>query len=91
MLSFIFSDTEHIKTDTVEMVGNKPTKWFVCKEEKDKLPRDIKLTPKEEDRLFFVDENYENGLSLDENVAFYLEKSIAELKLHQNPITYLNL
>lgn len=69
----------------------KPTKWFVCKEEKDKLPRDIKLTPKEEDRLFFVDENYENGLSLDENVAFYLEKSIAELKLHQNPITYLNL
>lgn len=71
----------------------KPTKWFVCKEEKDKLPRDIKLTPKEEDRLFFVDESYEQGLPLDENESFYIGKSIAGLKLNQsaqNPITYLN-
>lgn len=32
----------------------KPSEWFVCKEAKDKLPRqDIVLTPKTENRLFF--------------------------------------
>lgn len=71
----------------------KPSEWFVCKEAKDKLPRqDIVLTPKTENRVFFVDERYEHGLSLDENEEFYLGKSIAGLKLNQsaqNPITYL--
>ena len=45
------------------------------------------------DRLFFVDERYEQGFPLDENETFYIEKSIAGLKLNQsaqNPITYLN-
>ena len=33
----------------------KPSEWFVCKEAKDKLPRqDIVLTPKTENRLFFL-------------------------------------
>ena len=79
----------------------KPSEWFVCKEAKDRLPRQDKvLTPKTENRLFFVDERYENELSLDkkklpldENEKFYFEKSIAKLKLNQssqNPITYLN-
>lgn len=71
----------------------KPSEWFVCKEAKDKLPRqDIVLTPKTENRVFFVDERYEHGLQLDENEEFYLGKSIAGLKLNQsaqNPITYL--
>ena len=71
----------------------KPSEWFVCKEAKDKLPRqDIVLTPKTENRVFFVDERYEHGLPLDENEEFYLGKSIAGLKLNQsaqNPITYL--
>ena len=71
----------------------KPLEWFVCKEAKDKLPRqDIVLTPKTENRVFFVDERYEQGLPLDENEEFYLGKSIAGLKLNQsaqNPITYL--
>ena len=71
----------------------KPSEWFVCKEAKDKLPRqDIVLTPKTENRVFFVDERYEQGLPLDENEEFYLGKSIAGLKLNQsaqNPITYL--
>ena len=32
----------------------KPSEWFVCKEAKDRLPRqDIVLTPKTENRLFF--------------------------------------
>ena len=32
----------------------KPSEWFVCKEAKDKLPRqDIVLTSKTENRLFF--------------------------------------
>ena len=73
----------------------KPSEWFVCKEAKDKLPRqDIVLTPNNENRVFFVDERYEQGLPLDENEEFYLGKSIARLKLNQsaqNPITYLNL
>ena len=56
----------------------KPSEWFVCKEAKDRLPRqDIVLTPKTENRLFFVDERYEQGLSLDENESFYIGKSIA--------------
>ena len=33
----------------------KPSEWFVCKEAKDRLPRqDIVLTPKSENRLFFL-------------------------------------
>ena len=71
----------------------KPSEWFVCKEAKDKLPRqDIVLTPKTENRVFFVDERYEQELPLDENEEFYLGKSIAGFKLNQsaqNPITYL--
>lgn len=71
----------------------KPSEWLVCKEVKDRLLRqDIVLTPKIENRLFFVDERYEQGLPLDENEEFYLGKSIAGLKLNQsaqNPITYL--
>ena len=71
----------------------KPSEWFVCKEAKGKLPRqDIVLTPKTENRLFFVDVRYEQGLPLDENESFYIGKSIAGLKLNQsaqNPITYL--
>lgn len=72
----------------------KPSKWFVCKEAKDRLPRqDIILEPKKANRLFFVDDRYEQGFTLDENEAFYLGKSIIRLKLNQsaqNPITYLN-
>ncbi|MBU4690717.1 LEM-3-like GIY-YIG domain-containing protein [Mycoplasma zalophi] len=72
----------------------KPSKWYVCKNAKDKLPRqDIVLTPKIENRLFFVDERYEQQLSYDENEKFYIGKSIEDLKLNnkaQNPITYLN-
>lgn len=72
----------------------KPSEWFICKEAQDKLPRrDIILTPKTENRLFFVDERYEKGLPYDQNESFYIGKSIAGLKLNQsaqNPITYLN-
>ena len=72
----------------------KPSKWFVCKEAKERFPRqDIVLTPKTENRLFFVDERYEQGLPPDDNEEFYIRKSITKLKLNQsaqNPITYLN-
>lgn len=72
----------------------KPTKWFVCKDAKNRLPRkDIVITPKIENRVFFVDENFEKGFSYDKNEEFYIGKSIARLKLNQsaqNPITYLN-
>ena len=72
----------------------KPSAWFVCKENKDRLPKQNNvLTPKTENRLFFVDERYEQGLPLDENQSFYIYKSIAGFKLNklaQNPITYLN-
>ena len=72
----------------------KPSRWYVCKDAPDKLPRkDIVLTPKLENRLFFEDENFEKGLSMDDNEQFYLGKSIARLKVNQsaqNPITYLD-
>lgn len=72
----------------------KPSAWFVCKEVKDRLPKQNNvLTPKTENRLFFVDERYEQGLPDDENQLFYNGKSIAGFKLNklaQNPITYLN-
>lgn len=49
----------------------KPTQWYVCKEAKNKLPRqDIVLTPKTENRLFFVDEGFENNEPMDEVEKF---------------------
>lgn len=72
----------------------KPTKWYKCKEAPEKRPRqDEILTPKTENRIFFVDEDFEKGLPHDENESFYHGKSIAGLKLNQaaqNPITYLS-
>lgn len=72
----------------------KPTVWYVCNEARDKLPRqDVVLTAQTEKRLFFVDDDFENGLPHDDNEDFYYGKSIAKLKVNQsaqNPITYLN-
>ena len=70
----------------------KPSEWFVRKDAKDRLPRqDVVLKLKTENRLFFVDERYEQGFLLDDNESFYIGKSIARLKLNQaaqNSITY---
>ena len=72
----------------------KPTRWYKCKDAPEKRPRQEEvLTSKTENRIFFVDEGFENGCPHDENEIFYLGKSIAGLKLNQsaqNPITYLN-
>ena len=69
----------------------KPTHWHKCKEAPEKRPRqDEILTPQIENRIFFLDENFESGLPFDENEAYYYGKSIAGLKLNQgaqNPIT----
>jgi hypothetical protein len=70
-----------------------PSEWFVCKEARDRLPRqDIVLTEKNENRIFFVDDDYENGIPMDANARFYFEKSIAKLKNQrlQYPITYID-
>jgi hypothetical protein len=73
----------------------KPTEWFVCKDAKEKLPRqDIVLTEQTENRVFFVDREYEERKGPDEAERFYLHKSIAGLKLNQstqNPISYYNM
>lgn len=72
----------------------KPTQWYRCKEAPEKRPRqDEILTPQTENRIFFVDENFEKGYPHNEDEAFYYGKSIARLKWNQkaqNPITYLN-
>ena len=72
----------------------KPTQWYKCKEAPDKCPGQVKsLTSQTENRIFFVDKNFEQGLPFDENETFYYGKSIKRLKLNQgaqNPITYLN-
>ena len=74
------------------IVVYKPSRWFVCKEVKDRLPiQDIVLKPKAENRLFFVDERCEQGFPLGDNESFYIGKLIARLKLNQsaqNSITY---
>ena len=71
----------------------KPTEWFVCKEAPDRLPRlDVELSPRTENRVFFEDKSFEQGLPLDANQQFYLGKTIDNLKMNknaQNPITYL--
>lgn len=71
----------------------KPDKWYRCKDEPAKRPRQYEaLTPQTEDRLFFVDQNFESGLPLDDYANFYYGKSMVGLKLNhgaQNPITYL--
>lgn len=49
---------------------------------------------KTENRVFFIDEGFENHGLLDEAGKFYLYKSIAGLKVNQsaeNPITYLEI
>lgn len=72
----------------------KPTEWYRCKDAMTKRPRqDVALNSNEENRLFFVDENFECGVPMDVNESFYYGKSIEGLKLDhgaQNPITYLN-
>mgnify|MGYP000131036801 FL=1 len=71
----------------------KPTQWYKCKDAPEKRPRqDEPLTPQSENRVFFVDKNFELRSAPDENETFYYGKSIAGLKLNQgaqNPITYL--
>lgn len=71
----------------------KPTEWFTCKEAIDNRPRqDEIILPQNENRVYFVDKNFEEGLPHDENESFYFGKSIFGLKLNhksQNPITYL--
>ena len=50
------------------------------------------LTPKTENRVFFVDEGFEHHELMDEAEMFYLYKSIAGLRVNQsaqNPITYI--
>lgn len=71
----------------------KPTKWYICKDAPEKRPRqDEVLTPKTENRIYFVDEDFEKGIKFDANQEFYYGKSISHLKVNQgaqNPITYL--
>lgn len=69
----------------------KPTKWFVAKDAQDRLPREEDLDAVG-NRLFFIDESFENGIEPDDNQKFYLWKSINNLKKNQktqNPISYL--
>ena len=48
-----------------------PTNCYIYKEAQNRLPRqDAILTLRTENRLFFVDENFENGLSADETQKF---------------------
>lgn len=71
----------------------KPTAWYTCKDAMDRLPRkDLVITSRNENRMFFVDEQFEQRISIDEMAAFYFGKSIAGLHVNhsaQNPVTYL--
>ncbi len=63
----------------------KPTMWYVCKDALEKLPKHVtQLTSKMENRVFFVDERFENQELMDEAEKFYLYKSIAGLKVNQS-------
>ncbi len=50
----------------------KPTRWYKCKKAPKKRPRqDEILTPKTENRIFFVDEGFEKGYPHDKKEVFY--------------------
>ncbi len=70
----------------------KPTKWYRCKDALDKKPKHVDVvTERLENRIFFVDEDFENKNQV--KVSEYDGKSIVGLKLNQsaqNPITYIN-
>jgi hypothetical protein len=62
--------------------------------ETDPSPAENSIGPsaENEDRIFFVDEYYEQGNPPDDNQKFYIHKSIAKLSMNknsQNPISYL--
>ena len=73
----------------------KPTEWFICSENPDRLPERDKDTPFT-DRKFFVDEDFEKGNYPDDNEKFYLWKSIKNVerimpkKGKANPILYFD-
>ena len=71
----------------------KPSRWFVCKDASNRLPRkDIVLTERNQNRIFFEDDNFEKGI-VDENQMFYQGKSIESLSINskgQNPVMYIN-
>lgn len=70
----------------------KPTQWYICKNAVDMIPRGEALTPRIENRIFFIDKSYESGAPYDANQEFYIGKSIANLEKiakAQNPVTYL--
>ena len=71
----------------------KPTKWYRCNEVMpEQLPKQNReLEERLKMRIFFVDEDYENGVEPDENQKFYIDKSLAEIgiiKSTQNSISY---
>lgn len=71
----------------------KPTKWYVCENDiNDLRPRKEKITEGNKKRKFFVDEAYENGVEMDENEKFYLNKSVVNFERlckSQYPTNYL--
>ena len=98
---WVASMTRASKVDYVFGVYNslivavyKPTAWYTCKGNPSKMPAHAKpLPPEKENRIFFVDKNFESGKPMDEDQESYYGKSIADLELNQaaqNPITYLN-
>lgn len=80
--------------DSLIVAVYKPSEWFICNDNQERLPRqDIVLNDQNSHRIFFIDKDYENGVPMDANQMFYYGKSIGELKLHQsaqNPVTYLS-
>ena len=61
--------------------GNK--EGYVCKDALEKLPKHVaQLSPKTENRVFFVDEGFEHHELMDEAEKFYLYKSIAGLRVN---------
>ena len=70
----------------------RPTKWYRCKDALDKKPKHVDVVTEQlENRIFFVDEDFENKNQV--KVSEYDGKSIVGLKLNQsaqNPITYIN-
>lgn len=71
----------------------KPTKWYKFGETPEKMEReDLFVTPGNQNRLFFVDDHFENVEPMDQAQIYYYGKSIAELPMNQkaqNPVTYL--
>jgi hypothetical protein len=73
----------------------KPTAWYYCSDRTRIPERDKNADNKINKRIYFVDDNFENGNVIDNGAEYYLEKStknisiLSSIKGRQIPVRYI--